>query len=765
MRHAATICLLVTCSGCGLAKLTAEGVGSKVAVSKALDNRGSPQNSRLVHGFLERQLSDLWLNAVVIATDMSGDIVSVASVGRQGYYTLFVPPGTYRLTAYVDRDSDGTIVPSEIAGQISTLISVPNDGDLAYFGLDIAMTNSALSDSSGLSQALDEHLTLDEGIPSIERSDDLFAPVYSQENIKRGTYESTTSFFNYASPIQHLDEVDLTAGRIPIIFVHGIDDSPQIFDFIEKELSKSRYEPLFFYYPSGSRLPAMAELFYHLFLSGQVLPTFDHAALIAHSMGGLVARGSLNFLKDRPGESTVDFYGSAVSPYGGVFAAEMGIKTGPVVVPSWMDIAPKSDYLTHLFAPLPPQTTFSMINGNADTNSDGVITLVSQRRKAALAQATHAEIFPQTHVGIMSDPEAVRTLLSWVDAAFSPKSAPEPQDNAQNDVAKDDTAQATTANEPEAQQPLEDLERISRAHQLRVALVKSFAEKTQNVLVSTITPTVVRLRIYNERSSLALQLSVGQGIRIDVPAENQAIFERAWPSEALNLDLLATEIVALSQQRLYNSTQPPQPAIPLALRYSTEDKTSPSHQKQTAHISPPPVVFASGIMVAGAINEAVRMQIPFKMDGYFGHFGMGLDLRYTPLAALSKTSTTSVLYEPWLIGGGFRLRLGHSLSLFAATIGLSGGIETGRARVYGPDIKRFSYKDDDLLKKERLLSGLIYGSGSFGVRIHEDFYAIGMGELGWRFSGQSIKVDEDISLDYPSRPFFSGMLGVEVRVP
>jgi hypothetical protein len=170
-------------------------------------------------------------------------------------------------------------------------------------------------------------------------------------------------------------------------------------------------------------------------------------------------------------------------------------------------------------------------------------------------------------------------------------------------------------------------------------------------------------------------------------------------------------------------------------------------------------------MVAGAINEAVRMQIPFKMDGYFGHFGMGLDLRYTPIAALSKTSTTSVLYEPWLIGGGFRLRLGHSLSLFAATIGLSGGIEAGRARVYGPDIKRFSYKDDDLLKTERLLSGLIYGSGTFGVRIHEDFYAIGMGELGWRFSGQSIKVDEDISLDSPSRPFFSGMLGVEVRVP
>jgi hypothetical protein len=110
------------------------------------------------------------------------------------------------------------------------------------------------------------------------------------------------------------------------------------------------------------------------------------------------------------------------SPYGGVEEANTGLKSAPVVVPSWRDVATNSSFLKKIYKrDMPADVPFYMFFGyrnKSGASSDGTISLRSQLDSRVHLKAVKTYGFDTTHVGILND-EAVKQefyqLLLMVD--------------------------------------------------------------------------------------------------------------------------------------------------------------------------------------------------------------------------------------------------------------------------------------------------------------------------------------------------------------
>jgi hypothetical protein len=84
----------------------------------------------------------------------------------------------------------------------------------------------------------------------------------------------------------------------------------------------------------------------------------------------------------------------------------MGLKTAPVIVRVWVDMAPNSDYLKSLYGSdtgVPHYLLFSFKQSGVSMGegNDGVVTVSSQLRQAAQQNAARIEGYNETHMGVL----------------------------------------------------------------------------------------------------------------------------------------------------------------------------------------------------------------------------------------------------------------------------------------------------------------------------------------------------------------------------
>jgi pimeloyl-ACP methyl ester carboxylesterase len=233
-----------------------------------------------------------------------------------------------------------------------------------------------------------------------------------------GMYDPA-SFLEYAPTMFYALKEDV-AHKTPVIFVHGIGGSSREFKTIIENMDKDRYKAWFFYYPSGGDLDQLADLFYNIFLSGAVIPRMDMPMIVvAHSMGGLIAREAFNKYQGKATENKVKLFVSIASPFGGHPAAALGEKHGLIVLPSWKDLNPTSQFIKELYRkPLPEfvnhQLFYAYNNSSVlklGENSDGVVPLLSQLNPEAQRQSYNQFGFNSSHVGILENKEMIHHLL------------------------------------------------------------------------------------------------------------------------------------------------------------------------------------------------------------------------------------------------------------------------------------------------------------------------------------------------------------------
>jgi len=268
-------------------------------------------------------------------------------------------------------------------------------------------------------------------VPTIEKTlfypqgtiRNLSDPIFGPELSTLGLYEPSV-FMEWAPTMFYALE-EFIPYKIPVIFVHGMGGTAREFIPIIEKMDRERYVPWFYYYPSGNDLDRLAENFYRLFLSGELFPKTDTPMIIvAHSMGGLIVRESMNLHQGSQRENTVALLITIASPFGGHPGAASGVESAPMIIPSWRDLNPEGDFLRRLFRkPLPTSVNHQLLYAyaNPDTlklgeNSDGVVPLYSQLHPLAQEQSSRSVGFNSSHVGILKDDAPIHHIIEAIQS-------------------------------------------------------------------------------------------------------------------------------------------------------------------------------------------------------------------------------------------------------------------------------------------------------------------------------------------------------------
>ena len=213
--------------------------------------------------------------------------------------------------------------------------------------------------------------------------------------------------------------------KIPVLLIHGISGSGYDWRYIIEHLDRGRFQPWVVQYPSGMRLGLLSEALNQAVTELHVRYKFKSLYVVAHSMGGLVARGFINHNLAKNDQDTIKLFVTISTPWQGHTAARLGVANAPVVVPSWYDMVPGSPYLKGLFeSPLPHHVSYYLLFSHRGTrgligrsNSDGTVTLRSQLPLVAQDQAKKIFGYDEDHVSILRSEAVVNRLNEIMVAA------------------------------------------------------------------------------------------------------------------------------------------------------------------------------------------------------------------------------------------------------------------------------------------------------------------------------------------------------------
>jgi pimeloyl-ACP methyl ester carboxylesterase len=382
----------------------------------------------------ESKSSSIIVGRVSVSAQVDGPIIVVAytkdggerAVAHHtvlhdwGEYELMVAEGNYFVFAFIDENRNLILNEDETAGQYGapSVVAAPPYGVVP--GIDIAIPPSSrpIDWPRGQEIAPDGphnfHSRLAGEITDLD--DERFA----EENGSLGFWEGITFYKNFGGTIFFLEAYD--PEKIPILFIHGAGGTPRGWKYFVEHIDRTRFQPWFFYYPSGARIRSTSNLLNWKLSNLRIKYKFDTLYITAHSMGGLVGR---SFLMDYTGvNSIVKLFITLATPWGGVKMAEYGVEQSPAIIPCWIDMQPQGDFIQSIFRKrLPDTVSFFMFYGHRGSrnpfrsNNDGTITLASLLDRRPQAEAKMSYAFDEDHASILTS-EAVLDQYNTIINAF-----------------------------------------------------------------------------------------------------------------------------------------------------------------------------------------------------------------------------------------------------------------------------------------------------------------------------------------------------------
>ncbi|MCJ8168309.1 alpha/beta fold hydrolase [Atopomonas sediminilitoris] len=198
--------------------------------------------------------------------------------------------------------------------------------------------------------------------------------------------------------------------RVPVLLVHGINDSPRTWAALLPAIDRRQFQVVLYHYPSSWQISSNASLLAQAWQDAQLRLGFQRFHLLAHSMGGLLARDFVRQLSAQQASvmGLCQFI-SLSTPWAGHAAAQQGLEHSPVVAPVWRNLAPNSDFLQALWRfEWPQQVPHTLIASYAGDSvfvagkSDGVVSLASQLHWPAQEQASEIRLIEATHTGVLT---------------------------------------------------------------------------------------------------------------------------------------------------------------------------------------------------------------------------------------------------------------------------------------------------------------------------------------------------------------------------
>lgn len=321
----------------------------------------------------------------------------------KGTYRFDVRPGDHFVAAFIDTNRDGLYQPGEHGFyHLDPLTVTVQSGEIVTVD---PMTISGDPPEPPEDRVVVHEDTLKSHISNIGKVVPLADPKFDRKHYSMGMWRPVDFVEQVGAGLFMLQ--DFEEDKLPVVFVHGISGGPHDWESAIQAIDREQFQPWVLYYPSGIPLDIVARYFVQAIELMKNQYGFDRFAVAAHSMGGLVTRSFVKKFVELYPEQTdsLRFVLTVNSPIGGLKSAQKGVNLSPVVVPSWRDITPDSEFVQGLLewswpAEVPYHLVFSYKDGSS---GDGTVSLNSQIPWSLQAEAVRTYGFNDDHVGTLDD--------------------------------------------------------------------------------------------------------------------------------------------------------------------------------------------------------------------------------------------------------------------------------------------------------------------------------------------------------------------------
>jgi pimeloyl-ACP methyl ester carboxylesterase len=356
-----------------------------------------------VHGKVDVAAAGQGLVYVMMARaqDEKFEVTNKVVLPRSGAYRFNVLAGEYFIGAFVDVNGDTMYQSSEPATYLGVDESAPrklridphSDREVENLKISHAINADANVISYKLTKAYE----------NVGRIVSLEDPMFSLANASVGFWRALDYVSEFGGGLMMLQ--DYEPGKMPVVFVHGIFGSALEFKDVVASLDRSRYQPWVMQYPSGAPLDVVSDYLADALSQLNVKYGFKEIVVVAHSMGGLVTRSFVMKHEARRSRYRLAKVFTINSPLYGMDSAASGVKSSPIVVPVWRDVAAGSEFVARLHAwhwpvDVPYFLIFSYMPGE---EGDGVVPLRSQLSNSLQEEATVIRGVQAQHAEILHD--------------------------------------------------------------------------------------------------------------------------------------------------------------------------------------------------------------------------------------------------------------------------------------------------------------------------------------------------------------------------
>jgi pimeloyl-ACP methyl ester carboxylesterase len=329
---------------------------------------------------------------------------------RLNRFVFLLDPGDYRVLVFHDLDKDYRIDSDEAValaqqGRILNFSDITTQVDL---DLTLSATGSRGSTLRRFPRRLSRRIRERNQQFHVAVGDvtDFSSRRFSTEAGALGLWEPRSFLKQHGIGIYQNEEYD--PSRIPVLFVSGAGGSVKNWSYFMERLDPHRYQSWYYLYPSGIRISRSGDVLHQVAQALHQMYEFNELHVVAHSMGGLVAREFIiRQLAEQHGNYVTKFI-SIATPWGGHELASKGIDylTTPFSspVPAWHDVVPGSKFLQRLFyKKIAPNVDFHLIHAQLpDAESDGTISSISQTLQEARDEAVSIRKFEAGHVAVLT---------------------------------------------------------------------------------------------------------------------------------------------------------------------------------------------------------------------------------------------------------------------------------------------------------------------------------------------------------------------------
>jgi len=383
------ICVILFSGGCGLKKIHEQ--------TKIVENTG------VIKGQVKVESNKRGPVYVIRYRDKQGVPIKESKVvaNDAGHFEFSVIPGSHYIGTFIDSNKNGSHQPEEHG----TYYGYPTKIDVTdrqVVTLDPIIISGPVPKPEKDIRSIDKVSAIRKNIGRVTTLDD---PRFIRDNYNMGLWKPFDFLDKAEGGLFFLQKYE--KDKIPVIFVHGVMGGPTDFAAVLTQLDKQKFQPWVLFYPSGIRIDMISSYFVDAVSQLQDIHNLDRFYVIAHSMGGLVTR---SFVKkyiehSKDNINRLRLVMTINSPMNGMAAAASGVKHSPIVVPSWRDVEPGSEFLQDLHTwNWPKKIPYHLVISYTDgEDGDGVVQLQSQSQFKLQSEATRVHVFNNDHVGTLSD--------------------------------------------------------------------------------------------------------------------------------------------------------------------------------------------------------------------------------------------------------------------------------------------------------------------------------------------------------------------------